>query len=199
MSNSIQHLCIYRAYDLFAISLHIDQPGLAEFFQMMRQGRCSNIKLATQITNTARCHTVEVTGSSWRAAAGKDSEYLQAMRVGQGAEDSGKFVCIPEIIFRHISKYRTILSGVQIFLFPRKSLCYGETMSERLTDEELDNIRKRVIELKIEHRDLDDAIQHLVAAGTFEELKIKRMKKRKLQLKDDIARLENTLIPDILA
>jgi hypothetical protein len=72
-------------------------------------------------------------------------------------------------------------------------------MSEQLTEEELSNIRKRVIELKIEHRDLDDAIQHLIETGTFEELKIKRLKKRKLQLKDDIARLENTLIPDILA
>jgi hypothetical protein len=78
-------------------------------------------------------------------------------------------------------------------------LCYGEVMSEQLTEEELSNIRKRVIELKIEHRDLDDAIQHLIQTGTFEELKIKRLKKRKLQLKDDIARLENTLIPDILA
>jgi hypothetical protein len=72
-------------------------------------------------------------------------------------------------------------------------------MSERLTEEELDNIRKRVVELKMEHRDLDAAIDHLVASGTFEELRIKRMKRRKLQLKDDIARLENTLIPDILA
>lgn len=78
-------------------------------------------------------------------------------------------------------------------------MCYGEIMSEQLTEEELSNIRKRVIELKIEHRDLDDAIQHLIETGTFEELKIKRLKKRKLQLKDDIARLENTLIPDILA
>ncbi len=78
-------------------------------------------------------------------------------------------------------------------------MCYGEVMSERLTEEELSRIRKRVIELKIEHRDLDDAIEHLIATGMFEELKIKRLKKRKLQLKDDIARLENTLIPDILA
>ncbi len=78
-------------------------------------------------------------------------------------------------------------------------MCYGEVMSERLTEEQLSNIRKRVIALKIEHRDLDDAIEHLIATGTFEELKIKRLKKRKLQLKDDIARLENTLIPDILA
>ena len=72
-------------------------------------------------------------------------------------------------------------------------------MSENLTEEELSTIRKHLVELRIEHRDLDDAIEHLIATGTFEELKIKRLKKRKLQLKDDIARLENTLIPDILA
>ena len=78
-------------------------------------------------------------------------------------------------------------------------MCYGEVMSEKLTEEELNNIRKRVVELKVEHRDLDDAIEVMVATGAFEELKIKRMKRRKLQLRDDIARLENTLIPDILA
>ena len=78
-------------------------------------------------------------------------------------------------------------------------MCYGEVMSEKLTEEELNNIRKRVVELKLEHRDLDDAIEVMIATGAFEELKIKRMKRRKLQLKDDIARLENTLIPDILA
>lgn len=72
-------------------------------------------------------------------------------------------------------------------------------MSERLTEEELNDIRRRVHELRLEHRDLDDAIEQLIALGTFEELKIKRMKKRKLQLKDDIERLENKLIPDILA
>ena len=88
---------------------------------------------------------------------------------------------------------------LQIYYLPRGPLCYGEGMSEQLTEEELDGIRKRVLELKLEHRDLDDAIDHLAATGTFEELKIKRLKKRKLQLKDDIARLENTLIPDILA
>lgn len=72
-------------------------------------------------------------------------------------------------------------------------------MSERLTEDELNAIRKRVCELRLEHRDLDDAITQLVALGTFEELKIKRMKKRKLQLRDTIARLEDKLIPDILA
>ena len=60
-------------------------------------------------------------------------------------------------------------------------------------------IRQRLYELKLEHRDLDEAIEHLASTGTFEELALKRMKKRKLQLKDQIARLEDNLIPDILA
>ncbi len=72
-------------------------------------------------------------------------------------------------------------------------------MSERLTEEELEVIRQRVHELKLEHRDLDEAIEQLNQSGTFEELKIKRMKKRKLRLKDELSRLENELIPDILA
>ena len=74
--------------------------------------------------------------------------------------------------------------------------CY---MSERLTEEELHDIRQRVMDLKLEHSGLDQAIEQLVQSGTFEELKIKRLKKRKLQLKDEISRLENVLIPDILA
>ena len=78
-------------------------------------------------------------------------------------------------------------------------MCYGWSMSETLSEEELSYIRKRLYELRLEHRDLDDAIEQLVATGTFEELKIKRMKKRKLQLKDAIARMEDRLIPDILA
>ena len=88
---------------------------------------------------------------------------------------------------------------MQIAVFTNRYLCYGDGMSERLTEEELNDIRERVTALKLEHRDLDDAIEHLISTGTFEELRIKRLKKRKLQLKDDIARLENTLIPDILA
>jgi len=72
-------------------------------------------------------------------------------------------------------------------------------MSVRLNEDELNEIRTRVYELRLEHRDLDHAIEQLIAMGAFEELKIKRMKKRKLQLRDVIARLEDTLIPDILA
>jgi len=61
---------------------------------------------------------------------------------------------------------------------------------------ELARIAQRVIELKLEHRDLDAAIERLQVSIDTDELTIKRLKKRKLQLKDSIAKLESALIPD---
>ena len=52
---------------------------------------------------------------------------------------------------------------------------------------------------KSEHRDLDDAISALVEKGTADQLTLKRLKKRKLALKDKISRLEDRLTPDIIA
>ena len=57
-------------------------------------------------------------------------------------------------------------------------------------------IARKLSELKIEHRDLDLAIEHLSGDATADELTVKRLKKRKLWLKDCIARLESALIPD---
>jgi hypothetical protein len=54
-------------------------------------------------------------------------------------------------------------------------------------------------QLKIEHRDLDDAIQALMAKAAIDQLQIARLKKKKLGLKDRIMRLEDQLIPDIIA
>ena len=72
-------------------------------------------------------------------------------------------------------------------------------MSPSFSDEEIKQIKTRIIELKLEHRDLDQLIEQLVREPSFEELHIKRLKKRKLQLKDQVESLENELIPDILA
>ena len=57
-------------------------------------------------------------------------------------------------------------------------------------------LSRRVVELRLEHRDLDGAIERLAADIQADELALKRLKKRKLQLKDQIAWLENALIPD---
>lgn len=68
--------------------------------------------------------------------------------------------------------------------------------NSRVTEEEL---RKRLEMLKIEHRDLDAAIDALNAAGSTDQLQIARLKKRKLALKDQIMLIEDHLIPDIIA
>jgi hypothetical protein len=56
----------------------------------------------------------------------------------------------------------------------------------------------RVIELEIEHRDLDAAIDRL-AESASDDLQVRRLKKRKLQLKDQIIQLKMQLVPDIPA
>jgi hypothetical protein len=65
-----------------------------------------------------------------------------------------------------------------------------------LTEEEM---RKRLEMLRTEHRDLDAAIEALLAAGSGDQLQVARMKKRKLRLKDQMTQIEDYLIPDIIA
>ncbi len=60
-------------------------------------------------------------------------------------------------------------------------------------------IRERVIELEIEHRDLDDVIMRMSAAPDRDDLQLRRLKKRKLQLKDQLIALKMMLVPDIPA
>ncbi|GEQ98629.1 hypothetical protein JCM17844_22660 [Iodidimonas gelatinilytica] len=65
-----------------------------------------------------------------------------------------------------------------------------------LADAEL---KKRLKILEQEHRDLDMAIEALHSAGSFDQLQILRMKKRKLMLRDQIRHLEDQILPDIIA
>jgi hypothetical protein len=58
---------------------------------------------------------------------------------------------------------------------------------------------EKLRQLRIEHRDLDDIINRLSMDFSTDELQMKRLKKRKLMLKDQIARLESQLIPDLNA
>ena len=58
-------------------------------------------------------------------------------------------------------------------------------------------IIQRITELENEHRELDEIIEVLVKSGEIDELKIKRLKKRKLLIKDMLICFENMLIPDI--
>jgi len=60
-------------------------------------------------------------------------------------------------------------------------------------------LRKRLEQLRIEHRDLDAAIAALGALDAPDQLQIARLKKRKLHLRDRMAAIEDELIPDIIA
>ena len=72
-------------------------------------------------------------------------------------------------------------------------------MRQQFTDAEKQRMEDRLFELRQEHRDLDDVINRLLLSAVVEEMQLKRFKKRKLLLKDSILKLENALIPDILA
>ena len=65
-----------------------------------------------------------------------------------------------------------------------------------VTEQEM---RKRLAALKIEHHDLDAAIHALSATGSTDQLQIARLKRRKLALRDQIALIEDNLLPDIIA
>ncbi len=66
-------------------------------------------------------------------------------------------------------------------------------------DNNIEALRQKLAELKSEHRDLDDVIAHIGETAPFDQVQIKRLKKRKLLLKDQIARIESKLLPDIIA
>lgn len=62
-----------------------------------------------------------------------------------------------------------------------------------------DELRKRLSELRQEHRDLDEVIIRLTEQAPFDQIQRQRLKKRKLLLKDEITWLESRLVPDIIA
>lgn len=59
------------------------------------------------------------------------------------------------------------------------------------------DVVNQLAELKLEHRDLDAAIERMAQTPGADELQLRRLKKRKLRIKDLIARLESELIPDL--
>ena len=63
----------------------------------------------------------------------------------------------------------------------------------------IDEIQNRLIELDEEHRDLDVVINKLTSDGHHDQLQLRRLKKRKLQLKDHITLLKMQLVPDVPA
>lgn len=65
--------------------------------------------------------------------------------------------------------------------------------------EESEGLRLRLVELRLEHRDLDEIIARLVRSRDIDQLQLVRLKKRKLLVKDTITKIESRLIPDLNA
>ncbi|HEY0105243.1 MAG TPA: DUF465 domain-containing protein [Rhizomicrobium sp.] len=72
-------------------------------------------------------------------------------------------------------------------------------MSSEVTRPDEVVLRAKLAELTQEHRDLDNAIAALTDTGARDQLSLTRLKKRKLQRKDEIAKINDHLLPDIIA
>lgn len=68
-----------------------------------------------------------------------------------------------------------------------------------LSDEQRAILEAKLLELRSEHRDLDDVIARITESVPFDQLQVQRLKKRKLNLKDQIIEIESMLLPDIIA
>ncbi|MBQ0816858.1 MAG: DUF465 domain-containing protein [Hyphomicrobiaceae bacterium] len=68
-----------------------------------------------------------------------------------------------------------------------------------MESDEIRELRAVLPRLKQEHRDLDSAINALDESGRADALQLKRLKKKKLSLRDEISRIEDQLLPDIIA
>jgi hypothetical protein len=69
--------------------------------------------------------------------------------------------------------------------------------SHVLDNEDQQSIRNKIEQLRLEHRDLDDIISRLGVDPGMDQLQLRRLKNRKLMIKDIVARLESLLIPDM--
>lgn len=68
-----------------------------------------------------------------------------------------------------------------------------------LNEAEIQELKEKLYQLRLEHRDLDDIIDRLYEAAYVDQLQIGRIKRRKLQIKDNITRIESQLIPNLNA
>ena len=70
---------------------------------------------------------------------------------------------------------------------------------KEIAETERAELERKLSELRVMHRDLDAAIDALAGNRSYDYLRIQRLKKQKLQLKDQIAHIESALLPDIIA
>ena len=83
-------------------------------------------------------------------------------------------------------------------LFPADALEHAQQNNDA-QNSEIQGLQRQLAELESEHRDLDEVISRLSDGTPINQLQIQRLKKRKLNLKDEITRLHAKLLPDIIA
>ncbi len=86
-----------------------------------------------------------------------------------------------------------------IFRHNEGRLSRGKGDTGTMDDIDKDELRARLLELRQRHQDLDAAIASLVRSAQTDQLRLTRLKKEKLRLKDEITLLEDKLLPDIIA
>ena len=83
-------------------------------------------------------------------------------------------------------------------LFPAKT-ADSPQQNNHAQNSDMQGLQRQLAELESEHRDLDEVINQLSDGTPINQLQIQRLKKRKLNLKDEITRLHAKLLPDIIA
>ena len=76
---------------------------------------------------------------------------------------------------------------------------WGKPTRGNMKDSDKTEIEETLVRLREEHRDLDDAIKALIRSGASDRLQLQSLKKMKLFIKDEITKLEDRLLPDIIA
>ena len=69
----------------------------------------------------------------------------------------------------------------------------------QLSEDEKTALKIKLTDLRTRHRELDDEIRTMTEEGPFDQIQVQRLKKEKLQLKDEITEIESKLLPDIIA
>ena len=83
-------------------------------------------------------------------------------------------------------------------LFPAEAVEHAQQNNDA-QNSEIQGLQRQLAELESEHRDMDEVISRLSDGTPINQLQIQRLKKRKLNLKDEITRLHAKLLPDIIA
>ena len=83
-------------------------------------------------------------------------------------------------------------------LFPAEAAEHAQQNND-VQNIEIQALQRQLAELESEHRDLDDVIERLADDKPFDQLKLQRLKKRKLILKDEMTLLRSRILPDIIA